>query len=546
MIARWMAGAILFSACLALAALAAEQVLRVRRRATRPAWVVAIIGSAVWPLVAPLLLTAPLVTDVVTVGSPVVLSGGTAASRGRFAALAPHIDQLLLLAWGLATAVLLTHVLVALRTLRQVRQRARTVDLDGETVLVDAQVGPAVIGLRRPQIVVPAWVLDLDDTLRGLVLRHEREHCVARDAHLVWLGVLCTTALPFNLALWWMARRMRSAMEVDCDARTLRHEVDRTRYARLLLLIAQRHHTARLMPALSSTASQLTRRIAAMQTAPLRFRTARVVAASAVGVAALIAACSPRIATNLTSPAPVPDAAVSRQSEAASPTAPATDTVPSADAPANREAALLPTSIMPSYPAALRDAKVTGNVFTQFVVNADGTVDASTLKVLRTSLSDNAPADASAVLVATVRASLDGLRYAPARVNGRNVRQLVSMPFAFQLSTPSAQAMPTTSPLPYFDFQVEKPATPVAGSRGPLYPLALREAGIQGQVLAQFVVNPDGTVDLSSFKAVKSDHAEFSAAVRAALADMRFEPARVGGKAVKQLLQTPFVFSLSR
>lgn len=99
---------------------------------------------------------------------------------------------------------------------------------------------------------------------------------------------------------------------------------------------------------------------------------------------------------------------------------------------------------------------------------------------------------------------------------------------------------------PYFDFQVEKPVVMAPGSQGPSYPDMLRSAGIEGQVLAQFVVDTTGRADMSSFKALKSDNDLFTNAVKTALQRMRFLPAEVGGRKVKQLVQQPFQFSLNR
>jgi len=99
---------------------------------------------------------------------------------------------------------------------------------------------------------------------------------------------------------------------------------------------------------------------------------------------------------------------------------------------------------------------------------------------------------------------------------------------------------------PFYDFQVEKPVVMAPGSQGPAYPDMLRSAGIEGTVLAQFVVDTTGRADMSTFKALKSDNDLFTTAVKNALQRMRFLPAEVGGRKVKQLVQQPFQFSLNR
>jgi protein TonB len=99
---------------------------------------------------------------------------------------------------------------------------------------------------------------------------------------------------------------------------------------------------------------------------------------------------------------------------------------------------------------------------------------------------------------------------------------------------------------PYFEFQVEKQVQQVPGTGNLRYPDMLRSANVEGEVLAQFVVDTTGRVEAGSFKVLKSSHDLFTAAVRSALPNMRFYPAEVGGRKVKQLVQQPFTFSLQK
>jgi protein TonB len=78
------------------------------------------------------------------------------------------------------------------------------------------------------------------------------------------------------------------------------------------------------------------------------------------------------------------------------------------------------------------------------------------------------------------------------------------------------------------------------------YPDELRKANVEGEVIAQFVVDADGHYLDGSFKVVKSNNPLFDDAVRKALPNMRFTPALVNGKAVRQMLEQPFIFSLSK
>ncbi|HJQ53114.1 MAG TPA: energy transducer TonB [Gemmatimonadaceae bacterium] len=94
--------------------------------------------------------------------------------------------------------------------------------------------------------------------------------------------------------------------------------------------------------------------------------------------------------------------------------------------------------------------------------------------------------------------------------------------------------------------QVEKQVEPAPGNSSPRYPDVLRAAGVEGSVIAQFVVDEAGRAEESTLRFVRGDNALFEDAVRTALRRMRFVPAEVGGKKVRQLVQMPFVFTLSR
>jgi periplasmic protein TonB len=98
----------------------------------------------------------------------------------------------------------------------------------------------------------------------------------------------------------------------------------------------------------------------------------------------------------------------------------------------------------------------------------------------------------------------------------------------------------------FFDFQVEKQVAPFPGNAAPRYPDMLRSANVEGEVLAQFTVDTTGRAEMSTFRVLKSTHDLFTNAVKASLPNMKFYPAEVGGKKVKQLVQMPFQFSLTK
>lgn len=89
-----------------------------------------------------------------------------------------------------------------------------------------------------------------------------------------------------------------------------------------------------------------------------------------------------------------------------------------------KQVRVLPGAPREHYPNALRAANVEGSVLLQFVVDAKGMVDTTTIKVLK-STHDSFSLSA--------RATLRRTHFTPAEVGGRRVKQLVQMPFQFSL-----------------------------------------------------------------------------------------------------------------
>lgn len=102
------------------------------------------------------------------------------------------------------------------------------------------------------------------------------------------------------------------------------------------------------------------------------------------------------------------------------------------------------------------------------------------------------------------------------------------------------------APGAFNSFEVDVEVVAIASTVRPQYPDMLRSSGTEGQVIAQFIVNEKGRADRKTFRVVSSTHALFSDAVSRALPNMRFKPAKIGGKPVSQLVQQLFVFKLDR
>lgn len=80
----------------------------------------------------------------------------------------------------------------------------------------------------------------------------------------------------------------------------------------------------------------------------------------------------------------------------------------------------------------------------------------------------------------------------------------------------------------------------------PAYPELLRQAGIQGRIVLEAVVDTAGRIELSSLAVVSAGHPGFVAPAQRALAGTLFRPARVHGRPVRVRVRVPIDFTLRR
>lgn len=83
-------------------------------------------------------------------------------------------------------------------------------------------------------------------------------------------------------------------------------------------------------------------------------------------------------------------------------------------------------------------------------------------------------------------------------------------------------------------------------SAAPVYPSLLERQGIEGIAVVRFVVDTTGRADLETFRVIETNHPLFGAAVREALPGMKFHPATVGPRKVRQMVEIPFGFQIIR
>lgn len=588
MISTWMLFALALGALFTIAAFAAERVLKAYGRPARFVWVGALVLSVVWPIapaIAGLLPTPPKAVSVlpftIVVSAPSVISADEAAAIRR----ALFVDRALMMVWiGLSLLLIarLVRGAIALAALRRQWKRGR---VNGVRVKVSENVGPAVVGLRTMDVVVPEWIFSLDEHLRAIVLRHEEEHREAHDPLLLFAATVLVALMPWNVALWIQARRLRLAIEMDCDARVLRAHPSPERYGMLILTIAQRRSIApvQFAPMLSEPKTNLERRIRAMHTT----KAARM---SVIGGGVVVTGVLMLASSLQSAPTSFKETrtAIAQRFVAALPNAFAPETIPvKKKAAASKDSAVrsagqevrkldavktvgvIPRDPVylnpyPAYPAVLRAAETEGAVIARFTYDAHGAVDPASISIVTTT---------NALLTEAVQAAVRGWHGA--------ANTIAQVPFIFVIDTKtgkdlaaypgglpegsmvvkgtavSAEAVagaiaggagpqPVNENQTYFEFQVEKQVQALPGSPSPRYPDELRAAGVEGEVLAQFVVGPDGQPDMSTFKVLKSSHDLFTETVMKALPNMQFSAPEVGGKKVKQLVQMPFQFNLAK
>jgi beta-lactamase regulating signal transducer with metallopeptidase domain len=317
MIAAWMIYALVVALLVSCAALSAERIAILRRLPTRWIWVAAMLLTLVLPLlfawqgartterpaIALAALAAPEKPPMYAL-TPIAWVGAAPVVARRVA-----LDTWLLVAWSAMSALAFVTLTIGWMQLRR-RLRSATDDhVDGANVTVSHDVGPAVVGIVRPRIVIPRWLLQQDAETRQIVLTHEREHLHAQDVRVLGGALLVAVLIPWNLPVWWQLRRLRFAMEVDCDSRVLRGGQSRSTYSAVLLSVATHLVPLRAAAAgLSESSSSLEKRIRIMH-APIRARWRVPAALLGTCSVALIA-----VAANVSAP-PVPSSTAARSED---------------------------------------------------------------------------------------------------------------------------------------------------------------------------------------------------------------------------------------
>ena len=320
MTTEWIVYVLLVGGLFACAAAATDGILRRAAMPTRWVWVAALLATTVFSAMSVRRAAPaynPSIAATVRVSALRVAASrgglleaiahvrtwiGEVAGRSVGAAhygLAGTVQVSLVVAWITASAGLLVLLFLVHRGMDRERRRWPLAQLFDVSVRITPSEGPAVVGITRPEIVVPRWLLARTADEQRLVVVHEREHIVARD-HLLLLGGLVIAALfPWHPAVWWVVSRLRLAIELDCDARVLHRGVQARPYGSLLIDIAGQcagHRVGAL--ALADRPSHLERRLLAMKNTQPRFTLVRSGTLGALAALSILVACEAKLPTS--------------------------------------------------------------------------------------------------------------------------------------------------------------------------------------------------------------------------------------------------------
>lgn len=585
MIAAWILYALLVGILVGGGALVLENLLRAHKLPTRWVWTGAMALSLFWPLGHLLLKYWP--RDVAPIPIP---------SPGRVVALEPlavqvapesflrYMDGPILMVWVVSSVVLLLMFGILILRTRRLRRAWRGERAGGQTVLFSRDMGPAVVGYMEPQIVLPTWCRELEEQTLNLIIDHELEHLKAGDLRLILTTGILPILLPWHAPIWWQYKRLRLAVEGDCDLRVLKKHPDRTRpYMELLLQVGGTPpRTEALVAMLSEPEESLERRIRIMTMPIPRKPWTRGLFLTAIGGMLLAVACW--------APSPTDIQQVEPEIQAVRIQPPAEQVTQAADPDGSQEEEGEPTftpyTVQPDitnraevsaalereYPPLLRDAGIGGSIQVWFYIDETGQVKRTQVK----ESSGHQALDQAAIMVASL------IRFTPALNGEKRVPVWISLPIAFRSTEPASQASqdlatteariripPTPEELASYDPASGLPPPPelkqpdisksptftpytvqpditnrfeVARALEGNYPPVLRDAGIGGTVQVWFFIDEAGKVQKAQVNQ-SSGHQALDDAGLVVARMIEFTPARNRDRRVSVWISLPITFT---
>ncbi len=444
MIAAWMVYAVVVSCLVAVAAEALDAVFRPLRRPTRWIWLGALgtaLGLPTLRFLFQALSSARGQAAHLPAWAPQVILDPITNAVAR-EAVALRLTPVLAVLWvAFSGMVLLSFVVLTIRT-RRLRAEWKEGRVRETSVLLSDDLGPAVVGFFNSIIVLPRWCREVDPDRQDLILAHELEHLRAGDLRVLFISLLAVLAMPWNVPLWWMIRRLRLAVEADCDVRVLERYPGQTRaYGELLLevgLMSSRHPLAGAM--LSESKSTLERRIDIMTRSIPEGLWRRGILWGAVAALSIVVACYVDMdvtAIDYSDAVPEEPAAVAQpQVDATVTDASLADEVePELDIDLSAAPTFTPFTVSPDiknrtavaramereYPPLLRDAGIGGTVNVWFFIDEEGAV----VRTLVRESSGHQALDDAAIKVADI------IEFTPALNRDKRVPVWIALPITF-------------------------------------------------------------------------------------------------------------------
>ena len=423
------------------------------------------------------------------------------------------IDRALLIAWlGLSA---LSPVCACSRAWPRLDARAATwkpADIDGRRVRLSANVGPAVVGLRSMDVVLPR----VDPVARRAAARDrvaprggasQRARSVSAVRRRASPSRSCRGTRRSGFRRGVCDWRSRSIATRACFARIRRPE----RYGMLMLTIAQRRSIG--ADALCADALGTDHAYSNGGSSPCvpHATMARVTVYG--GSAHRRRARSPsRARCSRTRRAPRRADRRDRQHDVQG-------------VPGRKDRGAVAGNVTPLYPEQLRTANIEGKVLAQFVVDTTGEPMVATVRVIERT--DDGSSRACAKRIPKLRfspaevgrqeskaARADAVHVQPEQGRGRWRRDGdVQGRAACAQRKPRGPRAGGPKLMPpntvYLEYQVEVPVTPAPGNSPPRYPTELRSANIEGEVMAQFIVERErpGGFELAPSRSASTNEA---------------------------------------
>ena len=292
----WMTYAAGAGVLLAASGWAGERLCAAMNWPRRFSWLAALTLATVIPLLAK--PAQPTIDASAMAQLAIPQTAQVAGSQAQPAA--PRADRIALVVWGAASLATLALWGTILTRLAWSRRRWTRRLVCGQEVYVSERFGPALIGVARPAVVVPAWVLREGERKAGIAVLHEREHARAGDHLTLLYGTLIVALFPWSPAVWWMVRNLRGAVEIDCDRRVIASGIPAGDYGKLLLAIGVGQHRRWVVaPALVESRHSLERRLKVMAAKKMKLNPLRAAALAGLSLATVFIACDTEAPTGI-------------------------------------------------------------------------------------------------------------------------------------------------------------------------------------------------------------------------------------------------------